>query len=119
MKPILEIKEISKKFQIQSNTQHYLSLRENLFSFFKPNSKKEEFLALKNINFNVEQGDTVGIIGKNGAGKSTLLKILSKITPPTSGKIICRGRIASLLEVGTGFHPELSGKDNIYLNLSK
>ena len=116
MKPILEIKEISKKFQIQGNTQHYLSLRENLFSFLKPNSKKEEFWALKDVNFNVEQGDTVGIIGKNGAGKSTLLKILSKITPPTSGKIICRGRIASLLEVGTGFHPELSGRENIFMN---
>ncbi len=116
MKPILEIKEISKKFQIQSNTKPYLSLRENLFSFLKPGSKKEEFWALQNINFNVEQGDTLGIIGKNGAGKSTLLKILSKITPPTSGKIICRGRIASLLEVGTGFHPELSGRENIFMN---
>lgn len=93
-----------------------MSLRENLFSFLKPGSKKEEFWALQNINFNVEQGDTVGIIGKNGAGKSTLLKILSKITPPTSGKIICRGRIASLLEVGTGFHPELSGRENIFMN---
>ncbi len=93
-----------------------MSLRENLFSFLKPGSKKEEFWALQNINFNVQQGDTVGIIGKNGAGKSTLLKILSKITPPTSGKIICRGRIASLLEVGTGFHPELSGRENIFMN---
>ncbi|MDO9000770.1 MAG: polysaccharide ABC transporter ATP-binding protein [Bacteroidota bacterium] len=116
MKPILEIKEISKKFQIQGNTKPYLSLRENLFSFIKPGQKKEEFWALNNVSFNVEQGDTVGIIGKNGAGKSTLLKILSKITPPTSGKIICRGRIASLLEVGTGFHPELSGRENIFMN---
>ncbi len=116
MKPILEIKEISKKFQIQSNTKPYLSLRENLFSFLKPSSKTEEFWALKDVSFNVEQGDTLGIIGKNGAGKSTLLKILSKITPPTSGKIISRGRIASLLEVGTGFHPELSGRENIFMN---
>ena len=116
LKPILEIIEISKKFQIQSGYKPYLSLRENLFSFLKPSSKQEEFWALKDINFNVEQGDTIGIIGKNGAGKSTLLKILSKITPPTSGKIICRGRIASLLEVGTGFHPELSGRENIFMN---
>ncbi|MEO6304856.1 MAG: polysaccharide ABC transporter ATP-binding protein [Bacteroidia bacterium] len=116
MKPILEIKEISKKFQIQSNTKPYLSLRENLFSFLKPSSKKEDFWALKDINFDVLPGDTIGIIGKNGAGKSTLLKILSKITPPTSGKIICRGRIASLLEVGTGFHTELSGRENIFMN---
>jgi lipopolysaccharide transport system ATP-binding protein len=116
LKPILEIKGISKKFQIQSNTKPYLSLRENLFSFLKPSSKTEEFWALKDVSFNVEQGDTLGIIGKNGAGKSTLLKILSKITPPTSGKIISRGRIASLLEVGTGFHPELSGRENIFMN---
>ena len=116
MKPILEIKGISKKYQIQGNTKPYLSLRESLFSFLKPSSKKEEFWALKDISFNVMPGDTLGIIGKNGAGKSTLLKILSKITPPTSGNIISRGRIASLLEVGTGFHPELSGRENIFLN---
>ncbi len=72
--------------------------------------------SLKDINFEVSEGDAVGIIGKNGAGKSTLLKILSRITSPTTGKIKIKGRVASLLEVGTGFHPELSGKENIYLN---
>ena len=116
MKPILEIKEISKKFEIQSSNKPYLSLRENLFAFLKPSTKTEAFWALNNVSFDVFPGDTVGIIGKNGAGKSTLLKILSKITPPTSGKIISRGRIASLLEVGTGFHPELSGRENIFMN---
>lgn len=117
MKPILEIQNISKLFRIQHERQHNLNLRDSIASIFsKSTSQKEDFYALQNINLNVMPGDTIGIIGKNGAGKSTLLKILSKITPPTSGKIISRGRIASLLEVGTGFHSELSGRENIFLN---
>jgi len=72
--------------------------------------------SLKDINFEVNQGDTIGIVGRNGAGKSTLLKILSRVTSPTTGAIKIKGRVASLLEVGTGFHPELSGRDNIFLN---
>lgn len=78
--------------------------------------KSDVVWSLKDINFEIEQGDAVGIIGKNGAGKSTLLKILSRVTGPTTGRITGNGRVASLLEVGTGFHPELTGKDNIYLN---
>ncbi len=116
MKPILEVQHISKKFRINHEQQPYLSLRDSFSGIFKPKTVTEDFWALNDVNFDVQQGDTLGIIGKNGAGKSTLLKILSKITPPTSGKIIGRGRIASLLEVGTGFHPELSGRENVFMN---
>lgn len=118
MNPILEIRGISKKFRIQHEYVPYLSLRDSITSLFSQNEKSsgEDFWALKDISFDVFPGESIGIIGKNGAGKSTLLKILSKITPPTGGKIISRGRIASLLEVGTGFHPELTGRENIFLN---
>lgn len=116
MQPILEISQVSKKYRLRHEHHDYKSLRESLMNVFRSRITSEEFFALNNVSFNVNPGESIGIIGKNGAGKSTLLKILSRITFPTSGKITVRGRIASLLEVGTGFHPELTGRENIYLN---
>jgi len=129
-KAIIEIKGIGKKYNIQHMRGGYVALRDvianvfkNPFSFAKHKVKsiagfaeKEEFWALRDINLSVTKGEIVGIIGANGAGKSTLLKILTGITPPTEGEVIMRGRVASLLEVGTGFHPELTGRENIFLN---
>ncbi len=115
MKPILEIQNIGKKYKLRGQETPYLTIRDAILGKNKK-QKADEFWALQNISFDVSPGESIGVIGKNGAGKSTLLKILSKITPPTQGKIISRGRIASLLEVGTGFHSELTGMENIFLN---
>ncbi|WP_417264810.1 polysaccharide ABC transporter ATP-binding protein [Brumimicrobium sp.] len=109
------IEGVSKEYTI--GKQKDSSLRHALTGLFKSNKgKQESFWALKNVSFHVDKGEIIGVIGRNGAGKSTLLKVLSKITQPTEGRIEINGRVASLLEVGTGFHPELTGRENIYLN---
>jgi lipopolysaccharide transport system ATP-binding protein len=122
--PVIQVRDLSKCYQIRSTApKPYHSLREDLVDGFKGllrgewgQSQSEDFWALKDVSFDVNQGEVVGIIGRNGAGKSTLLKILSRIVRPTSGEVMIRGRVGSLLEVGTGFHPELTGRENIFMN---
>lgn len=127
MAPAISVTNLGKMYRLSHQTKRTDSFREAITSTLMSPLRRlkqlrgtdesmEEFWALKDVSFDVQPGEVVGIIGRNGAGKSTLLKILSRIVEPTTGEIRLRGRVASLLEVGTGFHPELTGRENIYLN---
>jgi len=125
MKPIIEVENISKSYTISHQTDvkaGYDTIKDDFAKLIKKpfggtgESSRETFWALKNLSFEVNQGEIFGVVGKNGSGKSTLLKILSRIIDPTEGEIRMKGRVASLLEVGTGFHPELTGRENVYFN---
>src|SRR4029434_1871986 len=128
--PIISVEGLGKRYRTrhQHESQRYVALRDVLASKLSPRRwlanngnghhphAAEDFWALKDVSFDVQQAAVVRIIARNGAGKSTLLKMLSRITEPTEGRVTLRGRVASLLEVGTGFHPELTGRENIFLN---
>ena len=124
MRPIIKVENLSKRYQIGARQASYSTFRDSIvetlrapFNRFRRNGRHESHIwALQDLSFEVAPGEVVGVIGRNGAGKSTLLKILSRITEPTAGQVELYGRVGSLLEVGTGFHPELSGRENVYLN---
>lgn len=124
MEKIIEITNLSKSYKIGGEKERYYSLRDEMVKLVKKpvqwlggqKISRKDFWALKDVSFSVNKGEVIGVIGRNGAGKTTLLKLLSRITYPTSGHAVIRGRVNSLLEVGTGFHPELNGRENIYLS---
>ncbi|HTG93736.1 MAG TPA: ABC transporter ATP-binding protein [Pyrinomonadaceae bacterium] len=123
LRPIIHVHELSKQYRLGGSGAAYSTIRETMMEWarsplrmLRANGTAPSIWALNDVSFEVEPGEVVGIIGRNGAGKSTLLKILSRITDPTKGKVELFGRVASLLEVGTGFHPELTGRENIFLN---
>jgi lipopolysaccharide transport system ATP-binding protein len=129
---VIQVRELGKKYRIGGKQERYKTLRSTIAdAFTQPAHRAKQLIrgeassasgltetiwALKDVTFDVKRGDVIGIIGRNGAGKSTLLKVLSRITEPTRGTVDIYGRVGSLLEVGTGFHPELTGRENVYLN---
>src|SRR5258708_3270377 len=126
MKPAISVRGLGKSYHIvHQTTRNYRTLRDDVTDWVKrlargpwkqTDETGEDFWALRDVSFDVQPGEIMGVIGRNGAGKSKLLKILSRITPHTVGEVFMRGRVGSLLEVGTGFHPELSGRENIFLS---
>src|SRR5258707_7972086 len=128
MNPIIPVNRLGKAYTLGHRVDRHATFRDALMNaakapmerwrrrFTPPEARTDAFWAVKDVSFEVNRGEVVGLVGRNGAGKSTLLKVLSRITEPTEGVARLRGRVGSLLEVGTGFHPELTGRENIYLN---
>ena len=112
MKPVIEFKNVTKDFSLQKQK----TFKEFLPALFSGKDTRDKFTALKDISFEIEKGDTVGIVGPNGSGKSTILKLIAGVMSPTSGQVIVNGKISPLIELGAGFHPELTGRENIFLN---
>src|SRR5215204_6076948 len=126
MEPAILVEGVGKRYQLSHSGGGYRTLRETLMDMATAPIRRlrngssmtvmEEFWALQNVNVQIKPGEVVGVVGRNGAGKSTFLKLLARVTKPSTGRIRLNGRVGSLLEVGTGFHPELTGRENIFLN---
>jgi ABC-type polysaccharide/polyol phosphate transport system ATPase subunit len=111
---VIQFRSVSKRFRLH----HHRTLREFVPALLRGQAFSEPFYALRDVSFSVRRGETVGIVGRNGSGKSTVLKLIAGVTAPSSGQVLVRGRVSPLIELGAGFHPDLTGRENIYLNAS-
>src|SRR5512145_2279295 len=111
---VIDFEKVSKRFMLHRERRN--SIQERVAGLLRPRAKGQEFWALRDVSFSVAKGESLGLVGHNGAGKSTALKLMTRILEPTTGTVRMRGRVAALLELGSGFHPDLSGRENVFLN---